>query len=105
VSTFVLDIFSMFFDPDLKGMTSFSYVAFTTGKLCFVNSFKFLMVRFIFNRFHFLIDSLWGFKGGLNLFLSQDIGNIITYSLDIRKVGCSTMGLVVRWFRSIDFSI
>ena len=93
---FVPDILSMFFDPDLKGMTWFSYVAFTKGKFYFVNAFTFPMVRFIFNRLHFLFDGFCGFKGGLNLFLSQDIGKFISYSLDIREVGCSTGRLVVR---------
>jgi hypothetical protein len=95
----------MFFDIDLKGTTSFSYVAFTTGAFYFVNSFTFLMVKLIFNGYHFLFDGFRGFKGCLNLFLSQNINNLINYSLDIRKVGCSTGGFVVRWFRSITFSI
>jgi hypothetical protein len=52
----------MFFDPDLKGMTSFSYATFSTKAFYFINSFTFLMVRFIFNGFHFLFDGFEGLK-------------------------------------------
>jgi len=48
VNVFILYVSSMFFDPNLEGVTNFMDVAFFVGAFYFVNSFAFVRVRFIF---------------------------------------------------------
>ena len=93
-NVFILYVSSMFFNPNLEGTTSFADVAFSAGAFYFVNSFSFVRVKFVFNRYHILFDGFMWFEGGLDLFLSKDLCNIVSNSLDVRKVGLS-IGVLV----------
>jgi hypothetical protein len=74
----------MFFDPSLEGATSFTDVAFSTGAFYFVNSFAFVRARFVFNGSHIFFYGFMWFEGGLDLFLSKDLLNLVGNSLGVR---------------------